>query len=234
MADSEEEEENYWPGYVDALSTMTMVLTFVMMILVVIVFQLIQNTSKSVLQEIIEQSNIGSASGTNDARQMAKIIVDAITTAQQKGTPPTATSEEEEKQKTKVQSIAIEEPEEVKSEEKAEVTEVGNEVAVTVSQSALVLDFQPKASRLNDEAIERVTAFSQTSELAQGNRVIEVVGFAGVGAGNVSDARRTAYYRAMVVRSEMVKAGIDPARINIAVRDTTEESEGSKVRVFGR
>jgi MFS-type transporter involved in bile tolerance (Atg22 family) len=87
MADSEEEEENYWPGYVDALSTMTMVLTFVMMILVVIVFQLIQNTSKSVLQEIIEQSNIGSASGTNDARQMAKIIVDAITTAQQKGTP---------------------------------------------------------------------------------------------------------------------------------------------------
>jgi type IV pilus biogenesis protein CpaD/CtpE len=133
-----------------------------------------------------------------------------------------------------VQSIAIEEPEEVKSEEKAEVTEVGNEVAVTVSQSALVLDFQPKASRLNDEAIERVTAFSQTSELAQGNRVIEVVGFAGVGAGNVSDARRTAYYRAMVVRSEMVKAGIDPARINIAVRDTTEESEGSKVRVFGR
>ena len=38
--------ENHWPGYVDALTTMLMVLTFVMMILGIAVFAMSQNVSR--------------------------------------------------------------------------------------------------------------------------------------------------------------------------------------------
>ena len=41
------EEDSYWPGYVDALTTMTMVLTFIMMVLGVVVFMLSQNISRT-------------------------------------------------------------------------------------------------------------------------------------------------------------------------------------------
>jgi hypothetical protein len=46
---SSDEDENYWPGYVDALTTMTMVLTFIMMVLGVMVFVLSQDAVSSKL-----------------------------------------------------------------------------------------------------------------------------------------------------------------------------------------
>ncbi len=46
---SSDDNENYWPGYVDALTTMTMVLTFVMMVLGVMVFILSQDAVSSKL-----------------------------------------------------------------------------------------------------------------------------------------------------------------------------------------
>ena len=49
---SEGEEENYWPGFVDALTTMVMVLTFVMMVLGIVVFTLSQNVSKNYMAAI--------------------------------------------------------------------------------------------------------------------------------------------------------------------------------------
>src|SRR6476469_1426238 len=55
---SNTEEENYWPGYVDALTTMTMVLTFIMMVLGVVVFMMSQNISRHILQGIAEAARI--------------------------------------------------------------------------------------------------------------------------------------------------------------------------------
>ena len=37
MAKRQEEEENYWPGFVDALSTIVMVITLLMIILVIVI-----------------------------------------------------------------------------------------------------------------------------------------------------------------------------------------------------
>ncbi len=47
-----EQTENHWPGYVDALTTMLMVLTFVMMILGVAVFAMSQNVSRMLIEAI--------------------------------------------------------------------------------------------------------------------------------------------------------------------------------------
>jgi len=46
MAAAEEQEENHWPGFVDALSTIVMVVTFLLIILAVAIFALSLNVAK--------------------------------------------------------------------------------------------------------------------------------------------------------------------------------------------
>lgn len=58
MAASSGEEDNYWPGYVDALTTMTMVLTFILMVLGITIFSLSQNVSRSYLESIAEAAGM--------------------------------------------------------------------------------------------------------------------------------------------------------------------------------
>ncbi len=46
MARRAQAEENYWPGFVDALSTIVMVITFLLILLSIVIFVLSQNTGK--------------------------------------------------------------------------------------------------------------------------------------------------------------------------------------------
>ena len=52
MSHGSGEEENYWPGYVDALTSMVQVLAFVMMLLALAVYVLSQNVSRSAVVAI--------------------------------------------------------------------------------------------------------------------------------------------------------------------------------------
>ena len=74
---SSDDNENYWPGYVDALTTMTMVLTFVMMVLGVMVFVLSQDAVSSKMGMIARALRI-------EARQLDRLnqveIEDALLT----------------------------------------------------------------------------------------------------------------------------------------------------------
>ena len=63
---SSDDNENYWPGYVDALTTMTMVLTFVMMVLGVMVFVLSQDAVSSKMGMIARALRI-------EARQLDRL-----------------------------------------------------------------------------------------------------------------------------------------------------------------
>ncbi|MCB1507696.1 MAG: hypothetical protein KDI98_02710 [Hyphomicrobiaceae bacterium] len=234
MAAEEEEEENYWPGYVDALSTMTMVLVFVMMILVVVVFQLIQNTTKAVLEEIVSETNIGGANANTSVQELSQVIVEALTTARNRGTPPIVTVDETSPQETNVQAVAVDEETERLSETGADVRDPGTQEAVTISQEELTVTFQPRATRLDDETQAAVADFAQNSELVRSGRTLEVIAFADTTTGNVTDARRTAYYRAMLLRNALLAGGVEASRISVGVRDSVDAEEGRKVRVYGR
>src|ERR1700755_1070680 len=52
-----EEGENYWPGYVDALTSMVQVLAFVMMMLAIAVFVLSESVSKRAVEAIAKEVN---------------------------------------------------------------------------------------------------------------------------------------------------------------------------------
>ncbi len=51
---SAQAEENHWPGFVDALSTIVMVVTFLLIILAIVIFVLSQNIAKNIAQTYIE------------------------------------------------------------------------------------------------------------------------------------------------------------------------------------
>lgn len=54
-----EEAENHWPGFVDALSTIVMVVTFLLIILAIVIFVLSQQTAKTYLETLAEQTQQG-------------------------------------------------------------------------------------------------------------------------------------------------------------------------------
>ncbi len=234
MADDAEEEENYWPGYVDALSTMTMVLTFVMMILVVVVFMLIQNTSQAIIQEQVSQANIGGGAGSSELVRRAATDADVATTATNEGTPFVATVDELATQEQNVQSVSVEEETQTQALEAADVRDTGAQDAVTVSQEGLTVTFSERNSGLDEAAQAIIAEFATNSELAQSDLTLEIMAFANTISGNATDTRRVAYYRAMFIRNQMMAAGIPASRIAVGVRDVRTPEEGNEVKVFGR
>lgn len=234
MAEEGEEEENYWPGYVDALSTMTMVLTFVMMILVVVVFMLIQNSSQSLIAASVSQADVGGGGGSAALENLSTVDAQAITTARNAGTPPIVTVDDEASQDQNVQSIAVDREDEAAAIEAAPVRDIGTQEAVTVSQEGLTVTFQPQNSALDDAAVDVVREFGSTHELAQSGRTLEIIAFANTIEGNATDIRRVAYYRAMLIRNALLDAGIPASRIAVGVRDVRTAEEGGEVKVFGR
>jgi hypothetical protein len=60
---SDDEEMNYWPGFVDALSTMTMMLIFLMLILSLVIISVSQNVSRAQVLAIAKAAKVD-VSGT--------------------------------------------------------------------------------------------------------------------------------------------------------------------------
>jgi hypothetical protein len=58
MAASSGDDESIWPGYVDALTTMVMIMTLVMMILGIVVFGASQGISRQFLERVASAANV--------------------------------------------------------------------------------------------------------------------------------------------------------------------------------
>src|SRR6201996_9320721 len=88
-----EEGENYWPGYVDALTSMVQVLAFVMMMLAMAVFMLSQNVSKKAVEAIAQAVNADAKPNAN-IKELTQAIVDKLhqTTQPPVATPPPPTA----------------------------------------------------------------------------------------------------------------------------------------------
>ena len=82
MSAQEDGETNYWPGYVDALTTMTMVLTFVMMILAIGVYLLSESLSKSLLATLLRQADV-EVSDNATPQEIQEKLVDTLAHANQ-------------------------------------------------------------------------------------------------------------------------------------------------------
>ena len=92
MSHGSEEGENYWPGYVDALTSMVQVLAFVMMMLAMAVFVLSQSVSKKAVEAIAKAVNADVKPGA-DVKQLTQAVVAQIDRLQ-KSAPPVSETEQ--------------------------------------------------------------------------------------------------------------------------------------------
>ena len=77
MSHGSEEGDNYWPGYVDALTSMVQVLAFVMMMLALAVFVLSQSVSKKAVEAIAQAIN-ADVKPNSDLKQMTQAVLDQL------------------------------------------------------------------------------------------------------------------------------------------------------------
>ena len=237
MAAKAEEEENYWPGYVDALTTMTMVLTFIMMVLAFAVFIMSQNVSKikvdippmetksdnvptapespeTVVQLEIPQATPG-AGGIQDASEK----VAGSSPYENKVEAPESVVSRPVKE-TEIKQSVIEE--ETKSE--------GQAIAKT--QSLVTVTFAGVETRLDDETKAEIAEVAKTPEVTGDEGVITIRAYANAVDAPISQMRRVAYYRAMLLRSALLEAGVAKERIDVKVVETDDAAKGQEVKIL--
>lgn len=285
------EEENYWPGFVDALTTMTMVLTFIMMILGVVIFSMSQNVSKVLIKQIAEAANIDISGGgsleqlrdrlvaavkaqvrekgqdqdTDKLTQFAlrgesyaapqpssinsgrtKLPSPVVNGAQSDGPLSGSTASEQplagphdEKRVAPPPSPLDRDPGKVEADRRIEastlneIAKLSSGVALTGDGSILTVSFEKRVVQLDDAKTQEFRTVVMNSANMKAASKIEVRGYADVSAIGVTEARRIAYYRAMLIRKQLMLTGVDAERIAVRIEDGAA-ADGDLVKVFAK
>jgi hypothetical protein len=239
-----EEEENYWPGYVDALTTMTMVLTFIMMVLGVVVFTLAQNVSKTVVQAVAKAAHIDTseiASKNPTEFQAAVLGVLESRNAPSHGvsppTPeealekPTVTSATPQVEPAQQQAAAHLDSETFQNQKAQAELPIRAGGVLNSRTDGVHIEFLRGGVQLNEPEIAAVKAYVEKNRNA--DFIVEslVVQNEAVRSGGATEGRRRAYYRAMLIRQQLVASGLPADRISLRIRDATREVQVDVVNV---
>jgi methionine aminopeptidase len=227
-----EEGENYWPGYVDALTSMVQVLAFVMMMLAMAVFMLSQNVSKKAVEAIAQAVNADAKPGAS-IKELTQAIVDKMqqTAKAVAAAPPTpAPPAPAPPASQAAPSNASPTP------EKLVGTRVGDSQGPkernfqTPSNAPhLVTDFNDRSFAIDQERERSLAAFVDKNKIVDNTQAVVINAYAYSGDGALSEARRLAYYRAMTTRKQLVDAKVKPENIRVNVNDTADKEKGSTV-----
>ncbi|BAM87447.1 conserved hypothetical protein [Bradyrhizobium oligotrophicum S58] len=232
MSHGSEEGDNYWPGYVDALTSMVQVLAFVMMMLAMAVFVLSQSVSKKAVEAIAKAVNADVKPGA-DVKQLTQAVVAQIDRLQ-KSAP---SSEAEPSQAAK--SLPTSEGALRADNDRPTTLRISGAqaqpapvpVEVPADAPRLTVGFADRSFKIAADQAQAIAGFVG-EQGAAGQHMIVVNAFAYSGEGAVSEARRLAYYRGMMARKQLVDARVKPENIRINVNDTTDKSKGLTVELI--
>ncbi|MFY8039291.1 MAG: hypothetical protein ACOVN4_06470 [Bosea sp. (in: a-proteobacteria)] len=238
----DEANENHWPGYVDALTTMLMVLTFVMMILGIALFAMSQNVSRVLVETIARAAQVEPKGDSESVPELTDRILDTL--KRQPPRPPVVGLERAMSEQGPAREAGPGQPvtpsiagedRRVVSELPAFVPGTPGPVMAAVQGAGLVLEFQPRATRLDDASSAKLSETLATEGSFRDAPLLEVRAAINRSAAGLSDARRVAYYRAMLVRSAILKSGVPPDRVRVLI-DETDKASGDaateRVRVI--
>ena len=147
MARRQEEAENHWPGFVDALSTIVMVVTFLLIILGIVIFSLSQQIGKKLGEHQASadskiESELKSDSQTNQTKEFAQVSQSS----------DVESKEESQKQEQSESEAKVEEKTETKSETQAQSeakTETQSQ-SEAQSQASVQSQSQSNSAKPND------------------------------------------------------------------------------------
>jgi hypothetical protein len=233
MSHSSEEGENYWPGYVDALTSMVQVLAFVMMMLAMAVFVLSQSVSKKAVEAIAKAVN-AEVKPNADIKQLTQSIVEQVDRL--RASPPSGAVAD----KTPNVKPSQAEAGAASTAEKANTMRINggqsqpSPSALDVPPDAprMTVTFADRSFRIEAEQSQSVAKFIDENQGTATGRTIVIHAYAYSGEGAISEARRLAYYRAMMARKQLVDAKIRPENIRIGVNDTADKAKGLTVELI--
>jgi preprotein translocase subunit SecG len=231
MASKEDEQVNYWPGYVDALTTMTMVLTFVMMILALAVFLLSNNVSKAVLENVVREIDAEMPDNPTPVA-LKQAILDRISDSERDRTDLTSRSDDKPGQADPQHDSDAIAPTEIAAGKIDDVEEPDGKTRISTTPATLTIRYEGNEARLDEKTTEQVRAFLESSEDIQNATRLLVRAFASAEMGGITQSRRIAYYRAMLLRAELVNNGVPANRIQIDVVETRERAEAATAKVY--
>jgi Na+-transporting methylmalonyl-CoA/oxaloacetate decarboxylase gamma subunit len=220
MSMGQAEEENHWPGYVDALTTMTMMLIFVMTILAVAIFGLSQNVSRSMVEKIAKAVKIENIDHNETTDRLAERVMAQIesqaggNTMVAKADPPAIDGTQAGQNFMSSQPAATNAPIE--------------QAVVQKSTAFITVSFQKRATGIDPQTNEKIKSAMAEGEHMKGS--IELKAYAEK-VGPVSDSRRIAFYRLLNVRTQLIAMGIPPDRIKAKIEDSLDKDTGDLVRI---
>ncbi|CAO4163430.1 hypothetical protein [Methylorubrum populi] len=104
-------------------------------------------------------------------------------------------------------------------------------VEVKQSHAFLSLKFAQGSFKIDEKSAGEINDYLKgRNDLASGH--LEIRAFAQSTVGSVSEARRIAYYRAMQTRTELIKTGFQPSKIDVKLRESVAPEEMDVVRLF--
>lgn len=227
-------EVNHWPAFVDVLTTVIMVVTFLLVIMSAAVMQLSQRVIANFKQQMIQQEQkqakdgkpVACAPGT--ATVLSPRDAEAGTSVAELGavlrSPDVINGAERLTIRTR------ETPDTLKLQVKAaEQADDSKGVEVKTADTLLKISFAPNAATYDEANTARVIGFLKSK--ARPGTKYEIWSFAPQ-TRSVSEAQRVAFYRAAMTRNLLLRAGLAPADVTTQVRVTDAASaDGHMVRV---
>jgi hypothetical protein len=237
VAGSAEGESNPWPAFVDVLTTVIMVVTFMLVIMSAAIVTLSSRViaeAREVHEKAAKLDNGEATGGASAAISNAdssavmspKEAMDGQSIAE-RGSILRQEDIIDGDRRLTIRTRKVDESQRIKVAA-MERAEESTGVEVQSADVLLTIDFEPDAVRYTKEAEGEVLDFS--GRLASGSEAFEIWSFAPQ-TSSISEAERTAFYRAVLTRNLLIKAGVAPARLSTQVRVIDPSQGGHQVRV---
>ncbi len=231
-------EVNHWPAFVDVLTTVIMVVTFLLVIMSAAVMQLSQRVIANFKQQMVQEAQKQQHRTGKDGKPIACAPGAAPVLSPRDAAAGTSVSElgavlrsptvidgaerlsirtRETPDTLKLQIKAEEQPDDAKG------------VEVKTADTLLKIGFAPNAATYDDANSARVISFIKGK--ARPGTKYEIWSFAPQ-TRSVSEAQRIAFYRAAMTRNLLLRAGLAPTDVTTQIRVTDAASpDGHMVRV---
>lgn len=234
-----EEGDNYWPGYVDALTSMVQVLAFVMMMLAMAVFVLSQSVSKHAVEAIAKAAN-AEVKPNSDMKQLTQAVIEKIQKiASSASQPPSAVPDTQLLRETIVAQPVQTEAANESAREMSTTTRVGSgrqrtdqpPVQLPNNTPRLTIEFEERNFKLDQRQTGLLSRFVDENRITDRAGAATVNAYASSADGALSEARRLAYYRGMMVRKQLIELKASAENVKINVVDTADKAKGATVEI---
>ncbi len=231
---SASDEVDYWPGYVDALTSMVKVLTFIMMLLALTVSVISQQIAVGAIKKLAETVGVDIEPGQHFEQIVEKINEEVakqlppktpappakpvLSGAPEEGAPTTRTASNTEGTEASSGAEKGSQSTAARIAHAATGPQKGSAHVTENGEQTLILKFDELGVKLEAEGKAAVEKFVKRL-IASGANRFAIRAAVSSEASSITGARRLAYHRMMIVRQAMLDAGLASEFITMLLDD---------------